>query len=116
MTFDDIVLQLLSFRHRSLGKGVSSGEIDAASAALGVPIQPDRAPTAYDGDEQRIRKTTPKEETLYFEGMYERVTAMGAPTEHRYYVRSPERVVAIVTRGGAQPGTRYVHVDQARLR
>src|SRR5262245_43535731 len=36
---------------------------------------------------------------------------MGSPTAHRYYVHSPERVVAIVTRGGAQPGTRYVHVD-----
>src|SRR6266496_906299 len=31
---------------------------------------------AYDGDEQRIRKTTPKEETIYFGDLYERVTAM----------------------------------------
>ena len=66
----------------------------------------------YDGDEQRIRKSTPKEEKLYFGGLYERVTKM-APTitEHRYYVHSPERVVAIVTRGGKQPGTLYVHAD-----
>ncbi|MDC3982187.1 RHS repeat-associated core domain-containing protein [Polyangium jinanense] len=66
----------------------------------------------YDGDQKRIRKTTPTEETLYFGDLYERVTAMGsAATEHRYYVHSPERVVAVVTRGGAEPGTRYLHVD-----
>ncbi|MGK3966026.1 RHS repeat-associated core domain-containing protein [Sorangium sp. So ce118] len=67
---------------------------------------------AYDGDQQRIRKTTPDEETLYFGDLYERVTDMATgAVEHRYNVHSPERVVAIVTRGGAEPGTRYVHVD-----
>ncbi|MEO7330935.1 MAG: RHS repeat-associated core domain-containing protein [Minicystis sp.] len=65
----------------------------------------------YDGDEKRIRKTTPEEETLYFQDLYERVTSASAPVAHRYYVRSPERVVAIVTRGGAEPGTRYLHAD-----
>ena len=66
----------------------------------------------YDGDEQRIRKTTPEAETLYFGQWYERVTPMGAgATEHRYYVHSPERVVAVVTRGGPKPGTLYVHTD-----
>jgi len=66
----------------------------------------------YDGDERRIRKTTPDAETLYFGDLYERVTeAAPAATVHRYYVHSPERVVAIVTRGGAEAGTRYVHVD-----
>ncbi|MFS8066644.1 MAG: RHS repeat domain-containing protein, partial [Byssovorax sp.] len=66
----------------------------------------------YAGDEQRIRKTTTDAETFYFGKLYERVTeaASGAKT-HRYYVHSPERVVAIVTRGGAEAGTRYVHVD-----
>ncbi|XXS69730.1 RHS repeat-associated core domain-containing protein [Sorangium sp. So ce131] len=67
---------------------------------------------AYDGDQQRLRKTTPDEETLYFGDLYERVTdAATGRVEHRYHVRSPERVAAIVTRGGAEPGTRYVHVD-----
>jgi RHS repeat-associated protein len=65
----------------------------------------------YDGDEKRIRKTTPEEETLYFGELYERVTSASAPVEHRYYVRSPERVVAIVTRGGDTPGTHYLHAD-----
>jgi RHS repeat-associated protein len=66
----------------------------------------------YDGDEQRIRKTTPEQETLYFGHLYERVTdLMSGEAEHRYYVHSPERVIAIVTRGGTDPGTRYVHGD-----
>ncbi|WP_437480466.1 RHS repeat-associated core domain-containing protein [Sorangium sp. So ce1014] len=67
---------------------------------------------AYDGDQQRIRKTTPDKETLYFGDLYERVTEAASGTvEHRYHVHSPERVVAIVTRGGPDDGTRYVHVD-----
>ena len=65
----------------------------------------------YDGDKRRIRKTTPSEETLYFGPWYERVTAQDGTTAHRYFVHSPERVVAIVTRGGATPGTVYVHAD-----
>ncbi|XXY20357.1 RHS repeat-associated core domain-containing protein [Sorangium sp. So ce216] len=66
----------------------------------------------YDGDQQRIRKTTPEKETLYFGDLYERATdAATGRAEHRYHVHSPERVVAIVTRGGDEPGTRYVHVD-----
>ncbi|XXY14092.1 RHS repeat-associated core domain-containing protein [Sorangium sp. So ce216] len=66
----------------------------------------------YDGDQQRIRKTTPEKETLYFGDLYERVTAAAPGTvEHRYNVHSPERLVAIVTRGGPDDGTRYVHVD-----
>jgi RHS repeat-associated protein len=66
---------------------------------------------AYDGDENRIRKTTPTEETLYFGDLYQRDTLTGAPVAHRYYVRSPERVVAVVTVGGTTPGALYVHVD-----
>ena len=66
----------------------------------------------YDGDQQRIRKSTPDAETIYFDDLYERVTAVATGTrEHRYYVHSPERVVAVVTRGGTAPGTRVVHVD-----
>ncbi|WP_437608238.1 RHS repeat-associated core domain-containing protein [Sorangium sp. So ce834] len=66
----------------------------------------------YDGDQQRIRKTTPEKETLYFGDLYERVTDRASGTvEHRHHVHSPERVVAIVTRGGSDAGTRYVHVD-----
>jgi hypothetical protein len=44
--------------------------------------------------------------------LYERVTAKkdAAKTEHRYFIKSPERVIGIVTRGGDTPGIRYVHV------
>jgi RHS repeat-associated protein len=66
---------------------------------------------AYDGDEQRILKSTPTEETLYFGDLYQRDTVTGSPSAHRYYVHSPERVVAVVTVGGTAPGTVYVHVD-----
>jgi RHS repeat-associated protein len=66
----------------------------------------------YDGDQARIRKTTPAQEILYFGDLYEQVTEMGsAETAHRYYVHSPERAVAVVTRGGPEAGTRYLHVD-----
>ena len=64
----------------------------------------------YDGDEQRIRKTTPTSETLYFGDLFEQVTS-GAVKEFRYYVFSPERVIAIVTRGGNEPGTKYLLTD-----
>ena len=67
---------------------------------------------AYDGDQQRIRKTTPTAETLYFGDLFEQVTTVApASTAYAYYVHSPERVVAVVTVGGPQAGTAYVHVD-----
>ncbi|HLM71735.1 MAG TPA: SpvB/TcaC N-terminal domain-containing protein, partial [Polyangiaceae bacterium] len=67
----------------------------------------------YDGDEKRIRKTTPDKETIYFEGLYERVTIKKpvVKTEHRYFIHSPERAIAVVTRGGDKPGALYVHAD-----
>ncbi len=65
----------------------------------------------YDGDEQRLRKTTPTSETLYFGELFEQVTNTGGIVEHRFYVFSPERAIAVVTRGGAKPGTAYLHVD-----
>lgn len=66
----------------------------------------------YDGDQQRIRKTSSATETIYFEDLYERVENLAnGVKEHRYYVFSPERAIAIVTRGGAEPGTKFLHVD-----
>jgi RHS repeat-associated protein len=64
----------------------------------------------YDGDQQRIRKTTSNSETLYFDNLFEQVTT-GAVKEFRYYVQSPERTIAIVTHGGNEPGIKYVNVD-----
>ncbi|HRI67383.1 MAG TPA: RHS repeat-associated core domain-containing protein [Polyangium sp.] len=64
----------------------------------------------YDGDEQRIRKTTSTSERLYVGDIFEQVTK-GAAKEFVYYVHSPERVVAIVTRGANEPGTKWLHAD-----
>jgi len=65
----------------------------------------------YDGDQQRIRKTTPTAETLYFGDIFEQVTGAAGVVEHRFYVHSPERAIAVVTRGGAEAGTRFFHTD-----
>ncbi len=65
----------------------------------------------YDGDEQRVRKSSNTAETLYFGDLFEQVTSAAGAVERRYYVHSPERAIAIVTRGGAAPGTRFLHVD-----
>ena len=49
---------------------------------------------------------------MYFGDLYERVIDLASSaTEHRYYVHSPERVIAVVTRGGPEPGTKYLHTD-----
>ncbi|MBK8256450.1 MAG: hypothetical protein IPK82_27755 [Polyangiaceae bacterium] len=65
----------------------------------------------HDGDQKRVHKTTATHETLYFADLYERVKDAANAITERFYVYSPERVIAIVTRGGNQPGTTYVHAD-----
>ncbi|MBK8252064.1 MAG: VCBS repeat-containing protein [Polyangiaceae bacterium] len=65
----------------------------------------------YDGDQKRVHKTTATHETLYFADLYERVKDAANAITERFYVHSPGRVIAIVTRGGNQPGTTYVHAD-----
>ncbi|HRI71351.1 MAG TPA: RHS repeat-associated core domain-containing protein, partial [Polyangium sp.] len=65
----------------------------------------------YDGDQQRIRKTSPTAETLYFGDIFEQVTSAAGVVERRFYVHSPERAIAVVPRGGATPGTRFFHID-----
>jgi RHS repeat-associated protein len=80
-----------------------------------TPTSGDPTPTTfdYDGDQTRVRKTSPGDETVYAGG-YERVTHFGMqaePTEHRYYISSNERVVAVVTRTSQDTKTAYLHVD-----
>ncbi|XXY17780.1 RHS repeat-associated core domain-containing protein [Sorangium sp. So ce216] len=71
----------------------------------------------YDGDQNRIRKTTPDEVTLYVGDLYERVTRYagggGEPSvEHRYSVLVNGQAVALVTRAAGVPEkTRYLHRD-----
>ncbi|XYH97996.1 RHS repeat-associated core domain-containing protein [Sorangium sp. So ce1128] len=71
----------------------------------------------YDGDQNRIRKTTPDEVTLYVGDLYERVTRYagggGEPSvEHRYSVLVNGQAVALVTRAAGTPEkTLYLHRD-----
>lgn len=65
----------------------------------------------YDGDQKRIRKTSATSETLYFGDIFEQVTSAVGVIERRFYVHSPERAIAVVTHGGAEPGKRFFHVD-----
>ncbi|MBK8255404.1 MAG: hypothetical protein IPK82_22435 [Polyangiaceae bacterium] len=91
------------------------GGVKVAYTAFDLPrtiTQPNGEITfGYDGDQKRVRKTTTTHETLYFVDLYERVKDAANAITERFYVRSPERVIAIVTRGGNQPGTTYVHTD-----
>jgi RHS repeat-associated protein len=75
--------------------------------------EPDAITLEYDGHQQRIRKVTPKTETIYVGDLYERVTnVLTGVVEHRYHVFSSERMIAVVTRKtGAPQKTLYVHVD-----
>jgi RHS repeat-associated protein len=66
----------------------------------------------YDGDQHRVLKSASGGDvTVYVADLYERVTHADGSREQRYYVHAGGRMVAIVTGGGATPGTRYVHTD-----
>ena len=104
-----------SYGHDAVGNQVTRpGGVTITYTPFDLPktiTQPGKMVSfGYDGDQQRIRKTSPTSEMIYFGDLYERVTS-GPTTEHRYYVHSPERTIAIVTRGGAEPGTKFLHVD-----
>ncbi|TKD09385.1 RHS repeat domain-containing protein [Polyangium fumosum] len=74
---------------RDLAQGEGFGTCDNTSGAIGVrPAKPTQAP----GNRQDEDKAT-------------------GVVEHRYSVHSPERVVAVVTRGGVEAGTHDLHVD-----
>ncbi len=58
-----------------------------------------------------IRKTTPGRDALLRRSL-RAVASANAPNVDRYYVRSPERAVAIVTHAGAtNRGRAYLHAD-----
>lgn len=113
----------LSYGYDAVGNQTSRPELSIEYTPFDLPRKytrisngvPSGIPTTfeYDGDQTRVRKTTPTEETTYA-GDYERVTHFGvpaAPTEHRYSIRSGERVVAVVTRTSQDTKTAYLHVD-----
>jgi YD repeat-containing protein len=67
----------------------------------------------YDDAGERIRKVDPAQETLYFGGIYERVTTATA-VEDRYYLSNAEGVFAVASRSSLDqktPEVRYVLTD-----
>ncbi|MFS8067171.1 MAG: RHS repeat domain-containing protein, partial [Byssovorax sp.] len=113
----------LDYGYDAVGNQTSRPELSIEYTPFDLPRKythvsngvPSGIPTTfeYDGDQTRVRKTTSTGETTYA-GDYERVTHFGlpaAPTEHRYYIRSSERVIAVVTRAGQDTRTAYLHVD-----
>lgn len=66
---------------------------------------------SYDGDQQRIRKRSAAEDTAYFEDLYERVSAGGLPTVHRYYVAAGSATLVLARRAGQPQEMAYLHGD-----
>ncbi|MBK8257907.1 MAG: VCBS repeat-containing protein [Polyangiaceae bacterium] len=92
------------------------GNVAVAYTPFDLPrkvTQPNGAVSlGYDADQKRVRKSTPNAETLYFADLYERTTTQATgEVVQRFHVRSPERVIAVVTRGGDNPGVTYLHAD-----
>ncbi|APR85499.1 Rhs family protein [Minicystis rosea] len=66
----------------------------------------------YDGDQQRIRKTGPKDrETIYFGNLYERVTDTDGTVKHRYYVAAGSATIVITRAEGKADEYAYIHPD-----
>ncbi len=85
-------------------------------------IARDRALTLdYDGGQERIRKSVPAiesappQETVYFEGLYERVTTdpggSGATVQHRYYVAAGSATVVVTREEGMADDVAYLLTD-----
>jgi RHS repeat-associated protein len=113
----------LAYGYDAVGNQTSRPELSIEYTPFDLPKKythvsggiPSGVPTTfeYDGDQMRVLKTTATEETTYA-GDYERVTHFGlpaAPTEHRYSIRSSERVIAVVTRTSQDTRTAYLHAD-----
>jgi RHS repeat-associated protein len=66
---------------------------------------------AYDGDQQRIRKTTSKADTIYFDKLYERVTDSDGVVKHRYYVPAGAATVVVTRVHGQEDEHAYIHPD-----
>lgn len=66
----------------------------------------------YDAFDTRIKKTTPSLTTVYLDGLYERRTLEGAPSEHVFFVRVNGSVVAeIKPTSGDSSDTKYLLSD-----
>jgi RHS repeat-associated protein len=65
----------------------------------------------YDGDQQRIIKQSPQADTLYFEGLYERVTPSGGAPVHKYYVAAGSATLVISRQAGKKDDIAYLHTE-----
>ncbi|MFT3765275.1 MAG: FG-GAP-like repeat-containing protein [Minicystis sp.] len=102
-----------SYEYDAVGNQIARAGAPVTYTAFDLPKTIGGVTLEYDGARRRVRKTTAEAETIYVGELFERVTPMaGGPVERRYYIRSPERVVAVVTRLGTAAGTPvYLHTD-----
>ncbi len=106
-----------SYQHDAVGNQIGRPDATVQYTALNLPKRIDWTngnvtTFAYDGRHQRVRKTSGLVESIFVGEWYERVNNAGA-VEHRHYVRSSERVVAVVTKSSAVTKTQYLHTDHA---
>jgi RHS repeat-associated protein len=105
-----------TYAHDAVGNQTQRPDGTVAYTAFDLPASLVRAADGasvtfdYDGDQQRIRKTTPDEETVTFGGLYERVTDAGS-VKHRYYVAVGGATLAITRAAGAADEVAYIHPD-----
>ncbi|MFT3914549.1 MAG: RHS repeat-associated core domain-containing protein [Anaeromyxobacteraceae bacterium] len=101
------------FSYDAVGNQIGRSGAIVAYTAFDKPKKIAAVALEYDGDQQRIRKTTSEAVTVSLDDLYERVTHTSTGVvEHRYTVHGSERAVAIVTREEAGPSaTLYAHVD-----
>jgi RHS repeat-associated protein len=94
------------------GLGITYTAFDLPSVVTDAGSGMAAATFAYDGDQQRIRKQTPQETTVYFEEMYERATAAGGAVVHRYYVAAGSATLVLTRQAGQGKGSAaYLHTD-----
>lgn len=103
-----------SYEHDAVGNQIGRPGAGVEYTALDLPkqingVNGDISTFDYDGNRQRVRKTSGLVESIFLDEWFERVTNAGV-VEHRYYVRSNERVVAVVTRGLSKK-TQFLHTD-----
>lgn len=104
-----------SYQHDAVGNQISRPGATVQYSALDLPkridwANGDVATFEYDGNRQRVRKTSGLLESIFVGEWYERVTNAGV-VEHRHYIRSSERVVAVVTKSAAGTKTQFLHTD-----
>jgi RHS repeat-associated protein len=104
-----------SYQHDAVGNQIGRPDATVQYTALDLPkridwTNGDVATFEYDGNRQRVRKTSGLLESIFVGEWYERVTNAGV-MEHRHYIHSSERVVAVVTKSSVGTKTQFLHPD-----